>query len=206
MQRDDLRTLRGAAGVLGLCLAVSSLLVGTSHWFWREADREYREHFQRFRAASERYLAIDEDERIITEQYPRFRELMAEGIIGVERRLDWVETLRQADATLGLPGLEYRIAAQQAVEPEFPLDTGRFELRASDMELELGLLHEEDLARLLDFIVSRGHGLPSVEECELRRESETVSASSVADGAKLRAHCRLRWTSLAEPINEGSSP
>lgn len=206
MQRDDLRTLRGAAGVLGLCLAVSSLLVGTSHWFWRAADREYRENFQHFRAASERYLAIDEDERIVTEQYPLFRELAAAGIMGVERRLDWVETLRQADATLGLPNLEYRIAAQQRYEAEFPLDTGQFELRASDMELELGLLHEEDLARLLDFIAAQGHGLPSVEECNLRRESETVGTSRAADSARLRAHCRLRWTSLAEPINGETSP
>lgn len=206
MQRNDLRTLRGAAGVLGLCAVVSLLLVSASHWFWREADRDFREHFQRFRAASEQYLAIDEDERIITEQYPRFRELLAAGVIGNERRLDWVETLRQADAALGLPSIEYRIEAQQVLTPDFPIETGRFELRASDMELQLGLLHEEDLARLLDFITTRGHGLPSVEGCELRRENETAATSRGSDGARLRARCRLRWITLAEPFAGDTPP
>lgn len=203
MRRDDWRALRGAVGVSALCVAGAVVVTGLSLWFRQTAAQEHDAILQRFRAASEHYLAIDEEERIIAEQYPRFQTLVQRGVIGTERRLDWVESLRRAEQALDLPSIEYRIEAQQVEPAAYPIDSEGFELRASAMELDLGLLHEQDLARLLDFLTRETSGLFSVERCELTR-LKPDPAQTAPTTPRLHANCRLQWFTLALP--EATSP
>ena len=92
-------------------------MLTASNFFWREMNREYQANFAHFRDASRKYLAVDDEERIIEAQYPAFKALYARGIIGQERRLSWVEALREAGTELRIPALDYRIEAQQLYTP-----------------------------------------------------------------------------------------
>lgn len=188
--------LRGALGVFAVCVVIAALMLSTSNYFWREMNREYQTNFARFRDASRRYLAVDDEERIIEAQYPAFKALYARGIIGREHRLSWVESLREAGVTLQVPKIDYRIDAQQVYVPEMALATGPFDIFVSAMKLSLGLLHEGDLARVLTWLDSHSAGLFSVERCELRREAGRERIASADLAAQLHAECLLRWYTL----------
>jgi hypothetical protein len=189
--RADWTVLRGALGVFVICALLSAIMVGASHYFAEGMASEFRSHHGRFRDASRKYLSVDEEERTIAEHYPQFVELFQRGVIGDEHRLSWVEALRGAAAGLGLPALSFDIEPQQLYTPDFALNTGGFDVRASRMSLSLGLLHEGDLERLFVLLRERADGLYSVRDCEMRR---TTGASQ--PGSKLSAQCTLEWYTL----------
>ncbi len=169
-KRDEWRALRGVLGVFALCALLAAGMLTASNFFWREKNLDYQANFARFREASRRYLAVDDEERVIEAQYPAFKHLYARGIIGQERRLSWVEALNAAGAKLQVPEIDYRIDAQKRYTPEMALESGPFEVNVSDMQLSLGLLHEGDLTRLLAALTRDSAGLFSVEQCEVTRE------------------------------------
>ncbi|MCC6201397.1 MAG: hypothetical protein IT494_00155 [Gammaproteobacteria bacterium] len=201
---DWVTPLRGA---LALCLgsvllSVALFLAGA---YYRDRARaEFTAEQQRSRAISARYLAIDEDRRIIQEQLPEFERLAQLGIIGEERRLDWLETLRFAGETIGLPEFSYRIDPQRPHLSALPALAGRQGLRASQMTLDLGLLHEDDLVALFDLLDTHGAGLYHVSHCVLDRGATTIDPSAVQ--ANLKAQCELLWFTVEFSGNTGGSP
>ncbi|MGD9604195.1 MAG: hypothetical protein AB7O21_10350 [Gammaproteobacteria bacterium] len=201
--RAEWGVLRGALGVFAVSVVIAGLLLWSSDWFWRGMHAEYTANFAQFRAASRQYLAVDDEERIIEAQYPAFRALHARGVIGPERRLSWVEAVRTASGSLGLPALDYRIDAQQAYTPEVPLASAPFDLRVSEMQISAALLHEGDLARLFAHLEARGEGLFSVERCELRRADSRPADTAGGPTAALQTECVLRWFTLAPPAGTG---
>lgn len=195
----DWHVLRGALGVFAICALLALAILTLSNMFWQEMQAEYQTHYTRFREVSAQYLAVDDEERIIAEQYPKFIELYRRGVIGDEHRLSWIEALKSAGTQLGLPQVEYVIDAQRIYAPDFPLTTGTFNLNASDMELTLGLVHEEDLVRLFDALDRTAEGLFTVEACTLNRQGSPQMVSGVQ--ATIRAECKLRWFTL-EPAGD----
>lgn len=197
MARPELSILRGA--ILGFIAAglLGAGMVGGSAWFRDEMASDAKREHQRFLEASRRYLAVDDQRRIIRDDYPRFLALEASGRIGRERRLDWIESLRSAGDQIGLPRLNYSIEAQRVAETEFAIDTGAFTLLASRMKLDIGLLHEGDLLRLFERLAVDAHGLFNVRQCGVVRSEATQSTGSTQPN--LRADCELEWWTLALP-------
>ena len=91
--RADWSVLRGALGVFVICVLLSVMMLGATHFFGESMASEFRNHHGRFRDASRKYLSVDQDERTIAEYYPAFIDLYRRGIIGDEHRLNWVEVL-----------------------------------------------------------------------------------------------------------------
>ena len=189
--KADFGLLRGALGVFAMCLLVGGVLVGASYYFREEMATEYRNHHLRFRDVSRKYLAVDDEERIIETAYPEFVRLFEGGILGQELRLSWIEALRRADAAIGLPALDYRISSQQRYEPPFPVNLGAFDIRVSEMSLAVGLLHEGDLISLLGALDTTADGLYSVSRCEAIRVNEFEAQDRTRPNIK--ADCVLDW-------------
>ena len=189
--KADFALLRAALGVFAMCLLVGGMLVGASYYFREEMASEFRNHQLRFRDVSRKYLAVDDEERIIENAYPEFVRLFNGGILGHELRLSWIEALRRADATIGLPALDYRINSQTVYEPPFPVNLGAFDIRVSEMNLSVGLLHEGDLIKLLSALDTNADGLYSVSRCEAVR----VNEFDVQDRTQpnIKADCVLEW-------------
>jgi hypothetical protein len=194
VKRAEWAVLRGPVIAFALCATCAALVVSASHYFQQNMLREYRDHHARFRQASEQYLAVDDEERIIADFYPHFAELYAHGLLGRERRLSWLETLRETGAQLHLPLLNYKLDAQREVVPPAAMSLGNYALRASDMSLELGLLHEGDLVALLGALDAHARGHYSVRDCSLKRQSEDAQRDGVT--ANIAATCTLEWWTL----------
>jgi hypothetical protein len=186
--------LRGAIGVFSICLLIGGMLLGASYHFREEMEAEYRSHHARFRDVSRKYLAVDDEERIIEHHYPVFVQLYESGILGREHRLSWLETLRSAGDQAQLPELSYRINSQSVYEPDFPVVLGAFELYVSEMDLTMGLLHEGDLLALLEALNRNAEGLYSVSRCEAHRVNE--DAGFDLRRPTIAAVCRLSWFTI----------
>ena len=194
--------LRGALVVLAIAVAVSVGMLGVSYQFWESADKSLKSTQNQLRAARAKYRTVDEQEAMIATFYPQFLELRSRGIIGREKRLDWIENLSRADEILKLPSFAYSIVTQAPFTAEFPLAGGAYRLYASQMNLTLGLLHGQDLFNLLGRLDDSAEGLYSDDRCSLVR---TPDAPGSPRQAHLTSSCQLRWFTIKKPGEGGAA-
>ncbi len=186
--------IRSAVGVFVICLLLSGALLAGSYFFRNNMQKEYEQYQSHFREISQKYLSVDGDEKIIKEHYPRFIELYNRGVIGSEKRLNWVETLQTAGADIKLPAMRYQIESRKSYKPDYDLDTGDFELYATNMKLNLGLLHEVDLAKMLSELNKDASGLFNIKRCKFSRTNKTIELDP--EKSNINADCELQWYSL----------
>jgi hypothetical protein len=193
----DWGVLRGALILLVICVAISAGLMSTSHGFWKKQDRVHKAARSAMLGARTQYQNIDEEEKIIKAYFPLYRALETQGIIGKERRLDWIDNLRRAAQRVELPALSYVIDSQQRFTPDVPLQLGSYQIYSSSMKLDLGLLHEGDLPALLNDLDRNAGGLYTVADCDLRRTQPAFVKKP--DAVNLTAACGLHWLTIKQP-------
>ena len=195
MRRLDWRALRGPIVLFALALAAGAAAAGGAIRFHDEAVRGYEREKGKLESIRSRYRTIDGQRRLIETWLPAFRELQASGIIGEERRLAWIETLREAAARVRLPSLRYRIERRTAYETGLELEAGTHRPFSTVVHLEMGLLHEGDFERLIRELAARDAGLHHIERCDVQRAGPSFAMRPGA--VNLTAKCDLRWITLA---------
>ncbi len=195
MKRDDIdwTILKGSVISFMVCLLISSLIASVSYYFRETMQAEFQKNKKNFQSISRRYLAVDEEERLIRQFYPEFVDLYNTGIIGREHRLNWIEVLRQAGERIMLPSLSYEISSQKEYTPEYSINHGRFQLFSSSMQLNLGLLYEGDLQQLLRDLDKQAEGTYSVSECTFNKRGQVIKDK---DTANISAECQLQWFTI----------
>jgi hypothetical protein len=194
--------IRGALIALAIALVVSIGMLSASYQFWESTEKSLKGAERQLRVARDKFRNIDEQEATIATYYPQFQELERQGIIGRERRLNWIENLSRADENLKLPKLAYSIDSQARFTTEFPLAGGAYALYASKMNLSLGLLHGRDLFNLLSRLDDDAEGLYSVDRCGLVRQMDEPGSPKQAH---LTSECQLRWYTIRKPGDTGAS-
>jgi hypothetical protein len=189
----DFSLLRNAVLVFLGALLLGLAAVVASIWHLRQA------HLQEAAALLERdsarlRLAHAETEKEEIRQYqPQFIELRRRGLVGPERRLDWVEAIRRIQEQRRLLPLNYEIDVQQPYRLETALPTGDYSLLGSRMVLHMDLLHELDLLNFLSDL--RVNGTFAVQDCMIRRSAGAAPAPGVL-APTLNADCTLNWLTL----------
>ncbi|MGH8565040.1 MAG: hypothetical protein ACREXW_13515 [Gammaproteobacteria bacterium] len=186
--------IRGALGALVLVAAIGATLYTAATRFRDGMQVRYRESHQRLQSVTGKYLAVDQEDMIIKEQYPRFVELVRRGVIGNEQRLNWIEVLKRTAAITKIPSLRYEIAAREPFTPDFGLATGAYQVQVSKMKLDLGLLHENDLTAVLAALDGKADGIYSVRDCTFRRSAQRVEPR--LDRENLKSACQLLWFTI----------
>jgi len=172
-----------------------SLGIILGSWIFKEDMlSKYKRNKNRFTSISQKYLAVDEDERIIRKYYPEFIALYKKGIIGREHRLNWIETLRASNERIKLPGLRYSISPQEKYSPGFNVNLGKFALFSSSMSLTIDMLHEGDLVRLIRDMSEHAEGMFTITECRFMRTGNTISEKP--DATNVSAECDLQWLNI----------
>ncbi len=193
----DWTVIRGASIFLGLALVLGGALVSGAHYFNQQSENIHKREQGKLASSRARFLALDEERKLIEKFYPRYQVLESDGVIGGEHRLDWVEALGAAARTIKLPSLRYDINAQDTHVPEFPIPSGRFEVFVSEMNLQIGLLHENDLLNLFQQIHSQAKGHFSVNRCAIRRKQEGIIQAPTHEN--ISAVCALQWLTVRQP-------
>ena len=132
----------------------------------------------------------EEDE--IKQKSAVFKALQTRGMIGEEQRLEWVELIKDIRDTRRLIDLQYEIAPQRRLDAD---TTKGFAFYSSAMRMQLKLLHEEDLTRLLDDLRNRAKALIQVKRCDVARLPYNTGSSQTA---QLQADCQIDWITLRE--------
>lgn len=177
-----------AVGVLAVLFSLNSTKVAQSAQ--KTATTERNEFAGKLKQ-------VRNEENEIKQKSTLFGDLQARGIIGEEQRLDWFELLKDIRDKRRLLDLQYEIS------PQRPLDSNPgsgFAFYASTMKLQLKLLHEEDLTRLLDDLRAQAKALIQVKSCTISRLPR--SGERPDSLAPLQADCQIDWVTLREAASK----
>ena len=192
----DWQVLRGVSLVWAATLVLCACLVGASHYFFNRMERAYFNQKDQLVTIRAKYRALDDSRRVMERYLPKFRRFEERGIVGPERRLDWIETVRRAAEQTRLPSFRYQITAQAPHDLHSVSPTGVYRAYASEMQVELGLLHEGDLLSLLADLETRTTGLFRVGECRIKRARATLGRDPTR--SNLSATCGIDWLTIRQ--------
>jgi len=177
--------------------ALALLLLATAPPWWSHGYLQAAQRERDVAAASKQRIGqhlgqARAEEQELKERARLFQRLRQSGIAGPERRLEWIELLRDLQYRLRIPGLNYEFGARQPLYPGGG-DTVYF---ASPMRMQLRLVHEGDLLRILANLQSEAKALVLIRQCTLAPLGESGPAN---DLAQLSAECDLRWVTIDRP-------
>ncbi len=187
----------GAASVVFALNALKAARVGRA-----AAQSDAREFDGKFRR-------VRNEENEIREKSAIFAALQKRGIVGEEKRLEWVELIKEIRDKRRLIDLQYEIAPQRALDPAPASATGAasatssFAFYSSSMRVQLKLLHEEDLVRLLGDLRRQATALIQVKACSVARLPSGAGESW--EHGQLQADCQIDWTTVREVAGKTGS-
>ncbi len=189
-----LKVLGGSIIAFVLSIIVSGSAAFGAYYFQKQMLQEYNRANAAFQSISSRYLAVDEEEKLIRSHLPDFVRLYENGVIGDEQRLNWIEVLRLAGDEINLPSLNYQIESQQEYIPPFPLNLGKFKLYSSKMLLTMQLLHEGDLFRILETLDAQAKGSYSISSCSISQTALEITDDP--DAGNISVRCEILWFTI----------
>lgn len=195
---DDFSRIR-----LGLLLAAVMIASGVGIVFGSvrllEAERKtHQEAVARRAEIQEKLSRVRAEELEIRQNTARFSVLLAGGIIGEERRLDWVEQIQRIKTARRLLDVQYEIAPQRPLDGTAAAGPGNgYAFLASTMRLRMQLLHEEDLLNFLSDLRSSASACIRTRHCKLERMPGDTGEPGVAT-PRLKAECSIDWITIRE--------
>jgi hypothetical protein len=155
------------------------------------------------REAQARVQKSGMEKELIARYLPDYRKLESLGFIGEEKRINWLDALRNANLKGNLFGVNYDISARQAYPHAALLAPGQMRVMQSVMKLRLPLLHEEDLQKFLRHLAEQNAGIFTVDYCAVQR---TGAALSTRFQPNMTAECLLAWITTQPAVTTESSP
>lgn len=185
--KNDLPFLKFGLLTFVVCIAASVSLVIYSDHYLEQAKKDRASAQQRLIDARTQLAAAQGDQENMATYSREFISLQEQKVIGNEQRLDWIEgmeKLRQQGIVLDF---KYTIAPQQGYTPSPAVDAGNFQINRSSMNMQLDLLHEEQLIQFVAALHTQLKGWYMLDGCTLSRAIEGTEASP------LKADCSGGW-------------
>lgn len=145
--------------------------------------------------ARERLSKIAEEEREVKANIEVYRQLKSLGVLGEEKRLEWVDAMARIRASRELLDLRYVVDRQRLTHTAAG-KPANVEFYASTMKVELALLHEGDLLGFLADLRASGNAYYSVQKCSLARTGQAATGSNLVP--RLRASCAIDLITIVD--------
>lgn len=144
----------------------------------------------------EDYDALIDRRQIVDRYHRRYQQFSEQGFVGMESRLDWIETLRAKTDELTLPRVSYAIQPQlKAIAPVQSIMAGDdISIHVSKLDLEMGLVHELDLLRFVDELQRHAPGLIKVDRCDMTWQGD--GRDKLLADTNILANCSLQIYSV----------
>lgn len=107
-------------------------------------------------------------------------------------KLKWLEQIQQQAEFLQLPSMTYNIKARQVSEKFSSTLTSQYAVYETEIELQLGLLHESQQLEYFERLKHVGLGIFSVQSCEMAVNSGSNEQFKPAT-ANVTAQCLIDW-------------
>lgn len=193
----ELRLLRWPLLRLASALLAALALTMFSLYFMRESARQAdaaEQNAARIRGETQRLQSEEQDMRARIAEY---QAIEARGVIGSERRMDWVDLMRSIQRERKLLGLEYEIQPSRPLQdnPAGKNGTGYIFMN-SIVKVQIPLLHEDDLLHFLDDVNANAAALTRLRSCKLQRSVTLNPAQGQMLPPQLMAECQMDWITL----------
>ncbi len=188
----DLPNIKWSLGAFLLSLALSGALVFLSEGYLASSLKERQSAQKQLADARTQLLAAQSDQENMSTYALEYNALLAQKIVGNEQRLDWLEGLEKLRQQGTVLDFKYTIAPQQGYTPTPSLDAGNFQLSRSPMTMQIDLLHEEQLLKLLASMKQQMKGWFMLDGCTLSRTGNSD------DMMPLKAECNGGWFTMKD--------
>ncbi len=196
MTKDDFKHIRWSLLLALLMVALGAAALLLTHRVALEQRKAAQQAQTRLDEARSRLARARDEEAEIKSKIGRFDDLLAAGVIGTEKRLEWVEQIKAIKSVRRLYDLQYEIAPQRPLDAAIaPGSSGSYAFLSSTMRLQMQLLHEVDLMQFLDDLRGSAHVYLRPERCSVER---TGRDGRPASGPQLKADCVLDWITIRE--------
>lgn len=211
LTKKDLPFLRGALILLGMVIVLGAAAIWGSGYLLAQTELSLQTAQAQFAEAQTRLAQVHEEESNIHIYQPRYEKLVSLGVVGDEKRLDWMETIRKIRTDRRLGDVGYEIASQQTVPVDPAIQMGTLEARGSMMKINLALLHEEELLTFLADLREASNGFQVVPHCQISRTNQgSLQVTGMPQERALQAECEVAWLTVknnnAQPPNLGQNP
>jgi len=180
--------------LLGLAAALLlSLGIGSGAWHYvkqaQSAAELAEQSAAQMHSQAQRLRSEEQDTR---DKIAQYQSIAARGLIGPERRLDWVELMRTIQNERKLLGLEYEILPQAPMS-NMTANSGHAFMKSS-MRVQVPLLHELDLIHLFQDLRAQAPAYIHLRSCRLSRAPDTPNPAGISP--QLLAECQIDWITL----------
>jgi len=200
LERADVKRLR-------IPLIVALLLAGTgvaalvfTEQRLAQAERLYKAEHQRLGEARTRLAKVSEEEQDIRNKLAQFRKFQNLRMTGGEKRLEWIEAITAIRQKRELFQVQYTLEPKRPVDfPGMPSSktANAAIFMASKLELELELLHAEDLLNFFSDLRQTAGSFATLRSCAITRTERVFSAGGPLR-PRLHAKCVLDMITLRE--------
>jgi hypothetical protein len=198
LDSQDWLKLQTPLVILGLVLMLIALMLAFAQNYSTAQEQLLQTQQNLLNAARQRYQSSGMEKETIKEYLPQYQALINKGFVGEERRIEWVEALREQHKSNKLFGIKYSISQQQEYKPSFAPSVGGFMLHRSIMKLDLDMLHEGDILKLTESLSAENTAPFMLRDCEITRLNAGGALSNQLI-ANLHAQCELDWLTMREP-------
>lgn len=193
--KDDFLRIKGPIIILVLVLVAGVGSLFATDRFARSMRAGKSAAQAQFAEAVTRLEQVARDKRDFQTYYEQYQALVARGVVGEDRRLDWIEAIEKVRAKQHLFRARYAMAPQKVFNPAPVPAPSNFDMKVTPVTLQLDLLHEEQLFNFLDELRVQGKGLYLVEKCAVDRSGGT---RELRYAPQLNAECALNWLTMRD--------
>jgi hypothetical protein len=200
LDAKDFKRLQWAIAFLVIMAPIGGGSLWTTHQLKKNSEKTFKEVTAARRDMQAKLARASEEQQELRDKIARFQELKAKGYIGAEHRLDWIEAIARIKVARRILKLEYEFSPQRQVDSTLlpgGASAGGFEVMASQMRLQLELLHEAELLAFLAELRDTVQALVKVRSCTIER---IATGNTIRSGnlAQLKADCVLEWITLKD--------
>jgi len=196
MSGRALKPLYGPLFIAAVLAALGIAAVIASKHYLDQTSVAYKTALTERQEIQSKLSRATEEEREIREKLVDYRKLLERGVIGDERRLEWVETIGQIKNNNKLFEIKYQIEPQRTLELPGLTPTAEVEFRVSALKVDMQLLHEGDLLVFLDGLrrTLKSHVL--VRSCVITRLARSGQDRGIAP--RLHADCTIDLVTIRD--------
>ena len=195
MSKIDWRYLQQAIIVLILAVIVAVLMAIAADRYRTTQKNGYDQSLATLQSTYRDYNQLVNDIDLLEQYRTLFIGYKSTGLVGDERRLSWIESLKRTNAKVRLPLMRYQLRPQEKFQrPGLTLKNG-VALSSAPMMLSMDLLHEEDILTVFETLRLSIQNLFTVDSCILSRRG-AVGRSLDTQRANLSANCVIRWLTI----------
>lgn len=195
---SDFPLVRWSALAVCASILISAALLYSSGEYAEKSQQERRSAQNMLSDARNRLTAAYQDRENMNIYANEYGSLIENKVVGDDQRLDWMEGMEKIRQKNLVTGFSYTIVPQKIYTPQPPVDSGNFDIRHSEMKLQIDLLHEGQLPDFFNALRSEIRGWYQLEGCTMQRSATAVNNDgNIAHApAYLKAECIGSWITL----------